>query len=54
MIQEFSTVVSNLGFPIFVAGFMLLKQSKDTEQMQAALNSLKDAIDSLVATNKGE
>lgn len=42
-----SQLVSNLGFPIFVAGFMLLKQSKDTETMTLVLNEVKTAIQHL-------
>lgn len=43
-IQGISTLISQLGFPIFVSAFMLLKQSKDTENMITILTELKSAI----------
>lgn len=46
-IATLSQLVSNLGFPIFVAGFMLLKQSRDTEAMTTILSRLEVAINSL-------
>ena len=46
-ITQISNLVSQLGFPIFVAGYMLIKQSKDTENMAAILTKLETAIESL-------
>ena len=46
-ITQISNLVSQLGFPIFVAGYMLIKQSKDTENMAAILTKLETAIDAL-------
>lgn len=37
-------VIGQLGFPIFVAVYMLLKSSKDNEKITTALNELKEAI----------
>ena len=42
--QDISTIVSQLGFPIFVAVWMLYKTSKDSEEMRGSINDLKNAI----------
>jgi hypothetical protein len=51
-VQTAGQLIGQLGFPIFVAVFMLVKQSKDTENMtkvlaglQATIQSLSDKID---------
>ena len=36
--------ISSLGFPIFVAVWMLYKSSKDNEKMTETINDLKNAI----------
>jgi hypothetical protein len=55
-VQTVSQLVGQLGFPIFVAVFMLVKQSKDTEQMTAILTKLQTTIESLADNieKKGE
>jgi hypothetical protein len=40
-------LIGQLGFPIFVAVFMLVKQSKDTENMTSVLKDLQATIQSL-------
>lgn len=42
--QDLTTIVSQLGFPIFVAIWMLYKTSKDSEEMRDSINELKNAI----------
>ena len=42
--QDLTTIVSQLGFPIFVAIWMLYKTSKDSEEMRKSINDLKNAI----------
>ena len=42
--QDLTTIVSQLGFPIFVAIWMLYKTSKDSEEMRGSINDLKNAI----------
>lgn len=42
--QDISTIISQLGFPIFVAVWMLYKTSKDSEEMRNSINDLKNAI----------
>ena len=42
--QDLSTIISQLGFPIFVAVWMLYKTSKDSEEMRGSINELKNAI----------
>lgn len=55
--MEWATVtelISSVGFPIFVAVWMLYKSSKDAENTQNVLNSLRDAITELSALIKGK
>ena len=49
-------IISNLGFPIFVACWMLIRGSEDSKLMRASIDNqtggmkdLKDAIDGLKA-----
>ena len=44
--------ISSLGFPIFVAVWMLYKSSKDNEKMTETINDLKNAITLLTAEFK--
>ena len=53
-VAEISQLISQVGFPIFVAGFMLIKQSKDTENMVNILTKLQVSIDNLAKQNEGE
>ena len=41
---DLSTIISQLGFPIFVAVWMLYKTSKDSEEMRKSITDLKNAI----------
>lgn len=43
-VQDISTLISTVGFPIFVAVWMLYKTSKDSESLKDAVNELKNAI----------
>lgn len=43
-VQAISTLISTVGFPIFVAVWMLYKSSKDSEALKDAVNELKTAI----------
>ena len=47
ILSELSQIISNLGFPIFVAVWMLLKSSKDAENITKALLELKVVIEKL-------
>ena len=47
--NEISQFISSLGFPIFVAVWMLYKTSKDNERMNETINELKNAINLLTA-----
>lgn len=42
--QDVANIISQLGFPIFVAIWMLYKTSKDSEEMRDSINELKNAI----------
>lgn len=46
---EVTNIISTLGFPIFVAVWMLYKTSKDSENMKEAINELKVAITELIS-----
>lgn len=50
--NDIVTFISNLGFPIFVAVWMLYKSSKDNEKMTETINELKNAITLLTAEFK--
>ncbi|MED2598645.1 hypothetical protein P4215_32715 [Bacillus thuringiensis] len=43
--NEIAQFISQVGFPIFTAIFMMTKQSKDTQAMTGALTDLKIAIE---------
>ena len=42
--SEITQIIANLGFPIFVAVWMLYKSSNDSENMRSAISELKEAI----------
>ena len=44
LMNEVSQFITSLGFPIFVAVWMLYKSSKDSEKMNESINDLKNAI----------
>lgn len=44
-VAQVTQLIGNLGFPIFTALFMMIKQSKDTQAMTTALTDLKLAIE---------
>lgn len=50
--NDVAQFISNLGFPIFVAVWMLYKSSKDNERMAETINELKNAITLLTAEFK--
>lgn len=50
--NDIANFISNLGFPIFVAVWMLYKSSKDNERMMNTINDLKNAITLLTAEFK--
>lgn len=47
--NDIAQFISSLGFPIFVAVWMLYKSSKDNECMNETINELKNAINLLTA-----
>ena len=46
--------ISSVGFPIFVAVWMLYKSSKDSDKMSESLQELKNAIIELTTLMKSE
>lgn len=47
-------IISQLGFPIFVAIWMLYKTSSDNEKMNGTIQDLRNAITELTALLKSE
>ena len=43
------TIISTVGFPIFVAVWMLYKSSQDSEKMSETIDNLRNAITELTA-----
>ena len=43
------TIISTVGFPIFVAVWMLYKSSKDSEKMSDMIDDLRNAITEMTA-----
>ena len=52
--EEYVQIISQLGFPIFVAVWMLFKGEKDSEMLKEAVNELKVAIVELSTYIKGD
>lgn len=50
--SDISQFIANLGFPIFVAVWMLYKLGKDNERMTETINDLKNAITTLTSEIK--
>lgn len=50
--NEIAQFISQVGFPIFVAIWMLYKTSKDSEAMKESINELKEAISLLTSEFK--
>lgn len=46
---EIANFISQIGFPIFVAVWMLYKTSKDSQDMRESINDLKTAITTLTS-----
>lgn len=53
-VQVVQGFISSVGFPIFVAVWMLYKSSKDSEKMSESLQELKNAITELTTLMKSE
>lgn len=53
-VQVVQGFISSLGFPIFVAVWMLYKSSKDSEKMSESLQELKNAITELTTLMKSK
>lgn len=47
--SEMANFISQVGFPIFVAVWMLYKTSKDSEETRNAIDELKIAITTLTS-----
>lgn len=47
--EAYVSLIGQLGFPIFVALYMLIKGSKDSELLRESVNELKIVITELTA-----
>lgn len=50
---DVTNIISSLGFPIFVAVWMLYKGSKDSESLKETVNELRIAITELTSKLDG-
>lgn len=53
-IQEFIPFISNVGFPIFIAMFLLIKIENKIDQLIGTFMDLTDAIHSLIDKREGQ
>ena len=51
-IEQIIQIISNVGFPIFVAIYMLIYMNKQQEDMKETINELKNAINILTENIK--
>lgn len=47
--NDVANFISTIGFPVFVAVWMLYKGSKDSEALKDSVNELKNAITEMTA-----
>lgn len=47
VVQEISDFINRVGFPVFVAVWSLIKQSKDTQRMSDTLLKVHEALNNL-------
>jgi len=52
-VELFIKVVANLGFPIFVAAYLLIYQNRVIKDLQNAIESLTIAIEKMSPKEKG-
>ena len=55
--EEFFTAISNFGFPIVVAGYLLFRSENQIEKLGCTIDELKQSIDDLkteVIINSGK
>lgn len=51
--EDFFTAVSNFGFPIVVAGYLLLRFENKIEKLDGTINQLQGSIKELIAEVHG-
>lgn len=52
-LNMFTSFISQVGFPIFVAVWMLVRGSKDSRELRDAVNRLTSAIEMLIGPTRG-
>ena len=45
--EEFFTAISNFGFPIVVAGYLLIRFEKKIEKLERTINELCNSVEKL-------
>lgn len=53
-LQVVNNLISSVGFPIFVAVWMLYKTSKDSSEMKDTINDLRNAITEMTTLLKSD
>lgn len=53
-LQVVNNLISSVGFPIFVAVWMLYKTSKDSSEMKDTINDLRNAITEMTTLLKND
>ena len=54
MEQDFISIISNVGFPIFIAMFMLIRVENKIDKLIGAFVDLTDSINELINVHQGK
>lgn len=52
--QDYATIISSVGFPIFIAMFVIIRIDNKIEKLIAEIAKLSEAIHQDIETNKNE
>lgn len=54
MEQDFISIISNVGFPIFIAMFLLIRVENKIDKLIGAFMDLTDSINELINVQQGK
>lgn len=54
MEQDFISIISNVGFPIFIAMFLLIRVENKIDKLIGAFVDLTDSINELINVHQGK
>ena len=54
MEQDFISIISNVGFPIFIAMFLLIRVENKIDKLIGAFVDLTDSINELIKVHQGK